>query len=212
MVLSQLFRRPAKDASGERRPVAPSPSSERDDPTSFDDATDVACKEADSFDLQGMFWHALRALDDALTRAPNDPVLYFRRGTTLLRWGRAYEAKEASLHAAKMGLASEALYRQICWCWCWLGSPEEGKPWMAKAGGLAPDDWRTQCGLGIMAHLTQQKREAVEHLQNALSKVPDNAAVLNILVVCHLGGADPASAEKVARRAIEVQPGEAMAC
>jgi FkbM family methyltransferase len=211
MFLSQLFRRePPADASG-LATEAPAAASAPRQAVATDSATESSCERADALDAERRHPKALEVLDDALSRAPDDAQLHFRRGATLYRWGRIIEAKEALLRSANLGLRSEALYRLMGWCACWAGSAEDGRPWMIKASELAPADWRVQYGLGIVAHLTKRQDEAVRHLESALSAAPGSVAALNAIVLCHLARKDLKSAESAARRAIDAGSTDGMA-
>jgi FkbM family methyltransferase len=206
MPLSQLFRREAA--------VDPDPPRARTDSSGGPakrPSADSVFEKADALDERGLHWEALSLLDDALTRSPDDPLLYFRRGATLFHWGRIYESRDSSLHAAQLGLATEALYRQICWCFCQTGSPDEGAKWMDKALQVAPGDWRVQFGAAILANIGKRFDEAVEHLERVLSLAPGSALALNYLALIHIVRTDFAAAERSARCAIEADPREAMA-
>jgi len=205
MLLSQLFRREGVCDGRQLRPRDESGDSGERPPA------ESVFEKADALDERGLHWEALRLLDDALTRSPDDPLLFFRRGATLFQWGRIHESRDSSLHAAQLGLATEALYRQICWCFCQTGSPREGAKWMDKAVQVAPGDWRVQFGAAILANIGKRFDEAVEHLEIVLSRAPGSALAHNYLALIHIARTDFAAAERSARCAIEVDAREAMA-
>ena len=212
-----LFRRLFKSsASTEPVPAQEAPASGQTNPLertrdSFAVELHPAVDAVDALDAAGRHAVALAILDDALLRAPNDAWLHFRRGSTLFRWGRVREAREASLRAADLQLADEGLYRQIGWCHFWTSDLEGAERWMAKAVEIAPDHWKVQFGSGTTAYAAGRIDDAIARYTRALELEPSSADTHNGLVICHLDHGDAVAAEAAARRAIEADGQRPMA-
>ncbi len=172
--------------------------------SSFDD-------RADALDAAGRHPEALAMLDEALARAPDDARLHYRRGTTLYRWNRVREARDASLRAAELGLSDSGLFRQIGWSLIWTFDAEGAERWMARAVETDPGDWRAHFGWGTAALAAGRADDALARFTRAAELEPTSAEALNCIVVGHLDRRDSVAAEAAARQAIAVDDRQSMA-
>ena len=190
-----LFRRLLKSSTPAPIPAAAGPSIDA----------------VDALDAEGRHAEALAILDAAINRTPDDGALHFQRGTTLYRWGRIREARDALLRAAELGVVDEDLFRQIGWSHLWTSDLAGARHWMASAAELAPESWKAQFALGAMAQAGGRIDDAIARFERAIELEPLSADAWNCLVICQLDRRDTPAAESAARRAIEVDALQPMA-
>jgi len=165
-----------------------------------------AIAEARTHREAGRLGEALRITGTALAKHPNDPALLFERAATLFAWGRYAESHQALLAAARAGVHSGALYAKLGWTCLWLSRIEEAADAMQRAVERSSDDWAAHFGQGTVLRAQQRTEDSRFAFERALALAPENPHVVSSLIACEIALERFESAERLARRAIELHP------
>jgi tetratricopeptide (TPR) repeat protein len=147
----------------------------------------------------------------ALTKNPCDRDLLYARASILFHWSRYRESRDALLALEKLGQAGAAFYLKLGWACFWAGDLPQSQRSMNKAVEADPNDWANHFGEGNALHAQRMYREAHTSFRRALDIRPDDPYCLANLLGCELALNNTEAAEALARRAIEVDPGSAVA-
>jgi len=149
---------------------------------------------------------ALARLDNAVAEKPNDTELLFERGSLLFSWARYSEARETLSAAQRRGLRSGQLFAKLGWSSFWMARLDDALQFMRDAVAAAPDDWSTHFGLATVLRAQAQPGAGRAAFERALQLDPDNLHCISALVNCALELDDLDSAERFARRGVELVP------
>ena len=167
--------------------------------------------ESNAHNAAGRYAAALSLIAGGLAENPNEPQLLFARASTLFHWDRFREALDPYLRAESLGLEHDMLFLQLGWTHFYLGNLGEAEGWMRRAITRRSDDSKAHYALGVVLRAQKRITEAVESYEQALRLSPDNINCLINLGVCKIDQGDPTAAERLLRRAIELNPNRAMA-
>jgi Flp pilus assembly protein TadD len=161
---------------------------------------------ADTARTEGRFQEALELYQTVMINAPKSTGAQFGTAECLLALGKPAEAKrifaalatDPQLHAVALqgsGLADLALNER-----------EHAAAELREAAAADPKLWRAQNGLGMLADLQHQPKEALAYYDKALETMPDSAMVLNNRGYSQLLAGQPDKAIDDLRRALALNP------
>ncbi|HEV8553178.1 MAG TPA: tetratricopeptide repeat protein, partial [Casimicrobiaceae bacterium] len=159
----------------------------------------------------GRYAESLALIARALGTTPNDPQLILARAATLFAWRRCWEARDACLRAATLGLLSKKLYLHAGWSCFAVGKIDEAAGWMQKAVAVDPESADSHLNLAVALQAQERHDDAVASYQRALALQPGDFDCHIGLGSCYLRKGDAAAAEIHFRRAIAVDSGRAVA-
>jgi tetratricopeptide (TPR) repeat protein/precorrin-6B methylase 2 len=167
--------------------------------------------EAGASAAAGRYAESLALICRALAATPNDPELNLARAATLFAWRRCWEARDACLQAATLGLRSKNLYLHAGWSCFAVGKIDEAAGWMQKAVALDPESADSHVNLAVVLQAQERHDDAIASYQRALALQPRDFDCHIGLGSCHLRKGDAAAAEIHFRSAIAVDSGRMVA-
>jgi tetratricopeptide (TPR) repeat protein len=173
---------------------------ERDDLIAEAGASAAAGRYAESLALIARAW-----------ATPNDPQLILARAATLFAWRRCWEARDACLRAAMLGLRSKKLYLYAGWSCFAVGKIDEAAGWMQKAVAFDPESADSHLNLAVVLQAQERHDDAIDSYQRALALQPGDFDCHIGLGSCHLRKGDAAAAEMYFRRAMAEDSGRMVA-
>jgi Flp pilus assembly protein TadD len=159
----------------------------------------------------GRYGRSLALIDEALAVDPDNMELLFERASTLCGWGRHYEGRDTLLDLENRGMASGRFFLKLGWACFWTGNLEVAECSMRKAVGLMQEDWTSHFGLAMALQAQSKTDDARLGFQRALELCPDNRYCSANLVGCEIELGRFEKAEKLALRAVEVDPKDVVA-
>ncbi len=156
--------------------------------------------------VAGNYGEALAAIDRVLALNPTEPALQISRGTVLHQWGRHREARDLLLKVEGDGRRDPAFYQTLGLACLWSGDTDGAERCMRLGVEQAPESWEHLFGLGIALYAQRRIEDAQGAYMRALELNPDDPHCLANLVSCDIDLGNPESAERLARRMVEVHP------
>lgn len=89
--------------------------------------------------------------------------------------GRSEVAAKLATKAIKLAPKSSDLYALRGWCWCWLSDLDASQADFEEAVKLDPTNADAHCGLAELAAQTEEHRQEIKHLTNAIRNDPDTS-------------------------------------
>jgi predicted O-linked N-acetylglucosamine transferase (SPINDLY family) len=172
--------------------------------------------DADAAHLLGLvhyrnndFDSAIRLIQGAVERDPDNPIYHANLGNVLKDAGRLTDAIAAYRRALELNPGDAAIHNNLGYVLQVSGIMDEGIGHYRKAINLRPGDYRAHYNLGNALFLTGKSEEAVTAFREAANLNPQFAETWDHLgtVLQRLGRAS--EAEECFRRRIEIDPDSA---
>jgi Flp pilus assembly protein TadD len=180
------------------------------DPTKVQGQVQTVLNTVDIANAAGRYGVSLRTLGVALLRDPENPELIFARATTLLMWGRHWEALWAFDSLRSRSWTHRLLPLRLGYTYLALGYFADAETWMRRAVEIDPDEIAAKDGL-INAVMHQgRSSEAIAIWQRLFGTDDRDLGRLGWIVFCKSDTGDFSGAELDARRLLAIdanQPG-----